>query len=455
MTQDNNEKDFHEEIDDAIDNLFGPYAGNDEATPEIIADAQPTSETSDPDVTFQVVEQTDDITKVEEALLSLEWEISAPNIEKARTALKDLQQNLATEKATSLAEVFSLMDQIFEAMAVAPQNVPTSAPKTLKEGLQAIQTTAQTDDLVNIEQNLIDPTLSELRSALPNIPKDYSKILLKSEVNPIETAEPAAEPESHTHEEPTEPETDTLTFDLPEQQSQVPTILIETINGHISILDKCIAKRIVPIENLFGKTPGYEKLHAIHKELHQRMDKQKQILINALGADYLAGAAPPADCPPQPKVEPAASPWQTIVTTTWEGQTVAFIPEQIAYDGIPNKAPAGPFLPLKNLKKGMFGKITSVVKGALNFYNESTLKDLQVPIARATNTVSKTPDSTENVVILFNDNSGMAFYLGQPLEVMEVSSAWTWTPNYDPNTMTAGELTNQDQIISIITIRNL
>jgi hypothetical protein len=58
-------------------------------------------------------------------------------------------------------------------------------------------------------------------------------------------------------------------------------------------------------------------------------------------------------------------------------------------------------------------------------------------------------------VILFNDNAGMAFCIGQPLEVMEVSSEWTWTPNYAPNSMTAGELSYQDQVISIITIRNL
>ncbi|HIJ79867.1 MAG: hypothetical protein OEY01_14590 [Desulfobulbaceae bacterium] len=455
MTQDNHEKDFHNEIDDAIDNLFGPYSGKTEvSTTQDLSDSvgeeisAPTPVAAAPSSAHS---QTDEFAKADEALLSLEWEISDYNIDKARTCLKEIQDKLDTEKAIALAEIFSLMEQIFDAMAVAPQSIPTSAPKTLKEGLQAITITAQSDDLAHIERNLIDPTLSELRSALPNVPKDYTKLLKNNET--AQPAEPATPPRQEKPE--AEPEPEELTLELPGQPSLVADQLIETINGHISILDKCIAKRIVPIENLFGKTPGYEKLHAIHKELHERMEKQKQILIHALGAEYVAGTTPPMDCPPQSKPEPAASPWDTVASTTWAGKRVAFIPEQIAYDGVPNKAISGPFLPLKNLKKGFFAKITSVVKGALNFYNESTLKELQVPVARAANAENDSAASTENVVIIFNDNQGMAFCIEQPIEIINISSDWTWTPNYDPNTMTAGELTNQDQVISVITIRNI
>jgi hypothetical protein len=178
-------RDFHAEIDDAIDNLFAPHAGAGPATPAPAAaeNAAPQTpaesapvKTAPAPAGLPVADGPDAFSPFEEALLSLDWEISVRNIDKARGALNEIQGVFEVDKAVALTEVFALMDRLLEAMAIAPQSVSTSAPKTLQEGLQTLRVAAGAEDLSLIEKTLIDPTLSELRSAVPNIPKDYSKL---------------------------------------------------------------------------------------------------------------------------------------------------------------------------------------------------------------------------------------------------------------------------------------
>lgn len=463
MTQDKAEHEFHSELDDAIDNLFSPYAGGGEAKSAAAASppaASPSLElagnSEEPAAAAPEVELPEEFARFDEALLSLEWEISQANIDQTRQALKDVQAVLDPDKAISLVEIFSLMDRILEAMAVAPQSVPTSAPKTMKEGLQTIKAAAASQDMGLIEKTLIDPTLSELRSAVPNIPKDYSKLLKESAAEKTVAPEPVptAEPEPMDQPAKHEPvEEDELAVDLPMPGGEAPAHLIEAINAHITVLGKCIAKRIIPIENLFGKTPGYEKLHAIHAELRERLEKQKKALISALGGSFKEGVMPPPEAAAPEDSGQTSCPWQELATTTWDGKTVAFVPEQIAYEGLPAKSANEPFFLLKNLKKGFFGKIGSEVRGDLALYDEALLKSLMVPVARPAG--GERPAAGAPLVILFNNNAGTAFWVEKPTETMEVTPDCQWTAGQDPSSLIAGQLSLQGEVITVITARNV
>jgi hypothetical protein len=476
MTDKATGRDFHAEIDDAIDNLFAPHAGAGQDKPATTAPDKPAPQEPVPPAPVKAAELpvsllsadgTDAFIPFEEALLSLDWEISSANIETARSALKEIQGIFEVDKAVALTEVFALMDRLLEAMAIAPQSVSTSAPKTLQEGLQTLRAAAGAEDLSLIEKTLLDPTLSELRSAIPNIPKDYSKLgqaaapktqaasgpEQKATVAPPAAAAKAASiPVALTDED--------LLPELPVAPiGRAAAVLIDAVNAHLTVLGKCIAKRIVPVENLFAKTPGYEKLHAIHTELRERLERQKQNLIKALGADYQADAAAPVEPAAVPPAKPTATvcPWRTVALATWGGKTVGFLPEQIVYEGKPagRVRKCGPFLPIKTLKRGFFGKIGVAVQGELGLHNEATLKTLTIPVAMPLGAEECVPQADSPLLVLFKENSGMAFWLDAPTEQLDTSTGCCWEPLADPSTFVAGNLTVKGKTIPVITMRSV
>ena len=483
MTDKAPDRDFHGEIDDAIDNLFSPHVGGEQGKPLTAAADKPAGQASTVSVpeksaplpaSLFAADGTDAFGPFDEALLSLDWEISAENIEKARSALREIQGFFEVDKAVALTEIFSLMDRLLEAMAIAPQSVSTSAPKTLQEGLQTLRAAAGAEDLTLIEKTLLDPTLSELRSAIPNIQKDYSKMgsaaLSRRQGDSVGEQKKAVQAATAQVVTPVQsmPQEEDLLPELPVVSGgRSAAGLIEAVNAHLTVLGKCITKRIVPVENLFAKTPGYEKLHAIHTELRERLEKQKQNLIKALGAEYEADAAAPAESPAGSSVKSAGSaaagsaaavcPWQTVVLADWGGKTVGFLPDQIAYEGNPSGKvrKCGPFLPVKNLKRGLFGKIGFVVQGEMGFHEESTLKALTIPVAKISGAGESGPKAESPLLILFKENSGLAFWLDGPTEQLDTSAGCRWEALADPNTFVAGNLTVKGKTVPVITLRSM
>lgn len=478
------ERDFHGEIDDAIDTLFAPHAGAVQSKsaaaaapvePERPASAAPQEKAAALPASLLSADGADAFSPFEEALLSLDWEISASNIETARRALKEIQGTFEVDKAVALTEIFSLMDRLLEAMAIAPQSVSTSAPKTLQEGLQTLRAAAGAEDLSLIEKTLLDPTLSELRSAIPNIPKDYSKLgqMAQPKKQGVSGDEqktaaaahaavvqaPAAQAARTSAFTLVSPDEDLLPELPAAPMGKAAAVLIEAVNAHLTVLGKCIAKRIIPVENLFAKTPGYEKLHAIHTELRERLERQKQNLIKALGADYQADAAVPAEPAAgqlaKPADSPAVCPWQTVAIANWGGKTVGFLPEQVVYQGKPPRKvrKCGAFLPLKTLKRGFFGKIGFVMQGELGFRDEAILKTLTIPVAKSSG--AEAPQADSPLLVLFRENSGMAFWLDEPTEQFDLSSDCRWEPGTDPSTLVAGNITIKGASIPVITMRSM
>jgi len=179
-----------------------------------------------------------------------------------------------------------------------------------------------------------------------------------------------------------------------------------------------------------------------------------------LGAEYQAGAAAPVEPVAGQPTKSAASaaavcPWQTVALATWGGKTVGFLPEQIAYEGKPagKVRKCGPFLSIKKLKRGFFGKIGSVVQGELGLHDETTLKTLTIPVAVPSGTEDHRADST--LLILFKENSGMAFWLDESTEQLDTSIGCRWEAFADPNTLVAGNLTVKGNAVPIITMRGV
>jgi hypothetical protein len=479
MTDTSPNRDFHGEIDDAIDNLFSPHAGAGQSTPAAAAEDVPTQASAAAPAPAKAApmpagllaaDGTDAFGPLEEALLSLDWEISADTIEKTRSVLKEIHGIFEVDKAVALTEIFALMDRLLEAMAIAPQSVSTSAPKTLQEGLQTLRAAAGADDLSLIEKTLLDPTLSELRSAIPNIPKDYSKLVQRDSAKTQDVSRP--EQKTAVAAKTAAASSFTLVQSGPAEEELLPelplascgraaALLIEAVNAHLTVLGKCIAKRIIPVENLFAKTPGYEKLHAIHTELRERLERQKENLIKALGADYQADAAAPVEPTGGQSAKSAGSaavcPWQTVALATWGGKTVGFLPEQIVYQGKPARRvrKCGPFLAIKKLKRGFFGKIGFMVQGEQGFHDEATLKTLTIPVALGSDAENCAPQAGNSLLILFKENSGMAFWLEEPTEQLDIVPGYQWEPLADPTTLVAGNLTVKGKTVPIITLRSV
>ncbi len=453
-------KDFHSEIDEAIDNLFIPFAQPGEKKPAPTAagtapedpapaGAVPQCEASAAPETAVALPQ--EYAAFEEALLSLEWEISAANIATCRSGLAEIQKTFDATKSGAVGEIFTLMEKILEAMSVAPQSVPTSAPKTLKEGLHTLLAVARAEDLSLLEDTLIDPTLSELRSAVPNIPKDYTKLVAAAPAGSEAKEEPPPPPapEKSRTREPRAEAAD-LGLELPAAiPTPAPAGLAEAVNVHLTVLEKCIEKRIIPLENLFAKSPGYEKLLAIHVELRERLEKERQGLIAALAGDYRPGTQPPGEATVA-ETESRPCPWPLLATASWGGRSVAFVPEQIAYEAKPPKKTDAPFYALTNLKKGFFGKISPAIKGELLRQDESTLKALRVPV------VGPAPGPEENTLLIAcKGNCCLAFWLPEPSRQIEVPATASWTPAREPDSLFAGQLELGGKSLAVITIRSV
>ncbi|MFH7319524.1 hypothetical protein ACHHRT_02805 [Desulfurivibrio sp. D14AmB] len=468
------EQEFHSELDDAIDNLFGPYSGDNEKTDKTAGNGQdpgsaarratdpkpaaaPPPPAPAPETTADKASAIpEEIYNLEEALLSLDWEISQTNIDLTRLALRNIQAILDSERAEDLAELFSTMEEILDSMAVASQIVPTSAPKAMQEGMEAIKATMIAEDPGAGAQNMVVLALARLRAVAPHILKDDDRVATPEEREEQEEREEREEREEQVAKSPQTVPTAAAqpAAAPPTRNGALSPRLTEAIAAHLTILEKCIAKRILPMERLFGKNQGYEKLHAIHADLRKRLERQREILAQALDEARRQGGpgSSPAENPaPGANRSPGASPWKVLATTTWNGQTVAFLPDQIAFQGVPPKGATGPFFPLKNLKEGLFGRIKSKVTGDLAHNSESILNNMAVPMA--TDGAEGRAAKKAPIVLLFKENSGTAFRVGAPIDLLQVTPQWRWIPENDPDSMVAGRLSKGDQTVRVITVR--
>ena len=146
-----------------------------------------------------------------------------------------------------------------------------------------------------------------------------------------------------------------------------------------------------------------------------------------------------------------------MALASWGEKTVAFLPEQIAYEGKPAAGvrKCGPFLSVKDLKRGFFGKVGFVVQGELGMHGEAILKKMTVPVAKTSDAQEGAPTAESPLLVLFKENSGLAFWLDEPTEQQDISTGYRWEPLADHRTLVAGNLTINGKTVPVITIRGV
>lgn len=217
---------------------------------------------------------------------------------------------------------------------------------------------------------------------------------------------------------------------------------------HLQVLNHC-ARRIAPIEKLFADMEGQQKLHAIHFEIRSGLMTQLHYLAAALDGDF--GPLPPlpklAAAPPRPAVpsqpqsaaapQPvvaspgeAACPWPTLMVARWRGEHVAFIPEQVSFEGKGGFGAGNisrhPSLKLHKLKSWPWSSLKSRCKNGLAEKTAQELASLEFPVLDLP--VAAAGLDGKHVVVLFQEAKGGVVLVDSPLEDLEVGDQYQWQP---------------------------
>jgi hypothetical protein len=224
--------------------------------------------------------------------------------------------------------------------------------------------------------------------------------------------------------------------------------LLAKLADHIDDLGKCI-KQVIPLENLFGKTKGYEKLHAAQKRIRVQLEIQKKNLSTA--KERFDSAQRPLDSA-QPtthnntSISPAAEniftkaqacPWSNLRAATWNGQMVALLPEELAFEDRDGKA-AKKLRPrqeitikIKKLKAWPWTKLAPTFSGDLASLPESKICALELnelmPLMPLTDANAAAPRN-ERMIFLYKDARGGFAILDGPTKEMAIDKSWQWQP---------------------------
>lgn len=291
--------DLFKGIDEATDSLFDQYIVKPEATPAATPDAElkleieqpkPTpAATTEPELELRQKPTPDQkqpvaasgtptpdtgdqlFNTLEEALLTIDWEVNHANILKARDILAQLVATQGWEPSSPIGKITLQMDQVLASMLESPENSPTSAPSQLKHALQAIKDayTAGTTSEANNDK-LLDTTLSNLRAILPpeSTPEKYPSQDIS---NDLQAATPV--------------ETISQTANQLSPGETVPEATIAVLKQYATAITEAI-RLTTPMENLFASRPAMAKLHSVTKRFTAQLSSQQELLKNTFANAY-------------------------------------------------------------------------------------------------------------------------------------------------------------------------
>lgn len=452
-----NEQDsMFDAIEEAVDNLFTQYEKkDDQGAPAVTAAPAPALELeSNADLDKACGKLADLLADLNQALLTIDWEVSTANVMKARDLLAALRQEMALPDDSMVSRLVDLMDQVLKAIGAAPESVPTSGPKALKDSLDTLSRTAMHGtELDSTTQNLVESAIEELKDSLPAAGASRAGGRPAKTAKGTETAPAAPELRMEEAGAETVPAPAALlnimrtnlsaleqvtnrlapvenlfaqkpgyekllaiyrklreTIDCQKTMlstalkleyhaapvgtnAPVPAELRQAIQTHITVLGQCV-NRIQPVAALFAKNPKFAKLHAIHQKLLAQLGQQLDVFTRALRGDYQPPVAAADGSAPSPVEFPC--PWPLVRLGHWRGKTVAFLPESIAYEQAANrwtKANLGMLavFPLKRLKPWPWSRLHTRLRGPLASENESTLQHLTLPVLNHPDPIQQAP----------------------------------------------------------------
>jgi hypothetical protein len=505
-------------IEEAVDNLFTQYEKKDDQGAPAVA-AAPTQALeleTNADLDKACGKVADLLADLNQALLTIDWEVSEANISKARSLLTAIRQEMALAADSIVAKLIDLMDQVLKAIGTAPESVPTSGPKALQDSLDTLtQAAMQGAALDATTKNLIETAIEELKDSLPaagsaqaarsakaakvketgpelhmeekdtetvpapaallNIMRTNLSALeqVTNRLAPVEnlfTQKPGYEKlvaiyrklrETMNHQKTVLSTALKLEYHAAPSTSAapVPAELRQDIQAHINVLGQCV-NRINPVAALFAKSPKFAKLHTIHEKLRTQIEQQIDTFTRALQGDY----KPPvfvAECSTPPSAD-IPCPWPKVRLGQWRGKTVAFIPESVAYEKGANrwtKTHLGMLavFPLRKLKPWPWSRLRTLLNGTLATQQESTLKDLTLPVLNHPDPIQPTqPQLTaDTLCILYSQDKGGVILLDQPTTEVVVQENWKWQPSKRTASIISGTLKTAEANIPVIDLNLL
>ncbi|MBU0673736.1 MAG: hypothetical protein KJ950_03735 [Proteobacteria bacterium] len=302
---------WESDIDGAVDNLFGQYvvkapgAGASpppkaapEAPPELDLSMENEPEGSKAPPAQEIELSLEEVAsppptaqtplaaifeKMDEALLTIDWEVSHKSLTNARQILKDVISTASISKDTPVSQVVSQMDTVLASMLQSPQATPVSAPGQLKSAFNVVKKAiAQGNTLDSDIRKLLSTTLSDLYTAVAETPGNEPLLDLSGDSTASSSPAP---PKSDI---PTD-----LGFELSlesndsssHQGQSVPDATGVILRSYAASLEGSV-KRITPMEKLFSNKPGMEKLHTVNRQVREKLASQLELLSRSFTANY-------------------------------------------------------------------------------------------------------------------------------------------------------------------------
>lgn len=508
--------DFKSKISDAVDDLFNAvrqieidpatnevkYVGKPAPPPEEEAPAlelesrpggesAPVASAASPAGNPQKPEL---LSKLDQALMTLDWEVSRSNAGNMRDLLDKVAREYDLGPLVGEGGIIALMHKLLAVMSDAPESVPTSGPLALKSSLTALTAAAlegqpyspETRKKLEQAQNALLTVLPEqggtaiapqTASAAPPLPpafqtalKNHSsrlEQLIDKRLIPVENffGKTASLAKLHVVIK-------SIRKQLAEQLEQLKgalagrygtvmpvsdpvSVTIKVgkecqmlMQYHLQILNLC-ARRIAPIEKMFADMEGQHKLHAIHFEIRSGLMGQLHYVAAALDGDFgplpplpkLAATAPLST--PQAVGAAAAEasspcPWSSLLLGRWRGEYVAFIPEQVCFEGPLGFGNGGiarqQSLRLKKLKPWPWSGLQAKFRGSLAQKSNKELANLEFPVLDLP--LAAAGGDGKHVVVLFQAAKGGVVVGDSPLEILEIDDQYSWSASSSP----AGDL---------------
>ena len=444
------------------------------------------------------------LAKLDQALMTLDWEVSRSNVGNMRDLLDQTVKEYDLGALASDGGVIALMHTLLGRMSDSPENVPTSGPLALKNSLTAIKTAAMegqpygADTRTQLEQAqaALVSVLPEGTSASPVVaPSAVSAsialpvvldVALKHHLSRLDSLlkQRLLPAEDFFSKEQSMTKLYVILKGVNEQLSQQRTSMKQILAGsvpsvipvnnpvpvsidisiecqgvlqyHLQVLDHC-SRRVAPIENLFGNMTGQDKLHAIHYEVRCGLKDQKDYLVAVLGGESVTPPFPAKmELPDAPPV--ADCPWSMLVSSIWQGEAIAFVPEQVCFDGKPglfcgNLAKMISF-ELKKLKTWPWSGLKARFRGDLAEKSNKDLVSLEFPVI--TIPIEGNGSCGKNVVVLFAESKGAVVFTETGLENVSVSEEFSWIPERRKEGVVAGFLTDDSgEMIPVIDLARL
>ncbi|MDT8334756.1 MAG: hypothetical protein RQ753_03580, partial [Desulfurivibrionaceae bacterium] len=219
--------------------------------------------------------------KLEEMLLTIDWEVNSENILKAQDILGKLVKARGWVKTSLVGRVTEQMDKVLSSMLESPESSSVSAPSQLKIALETIKNSETPGEAV--DENL-QTTLGNLRALLVSdeVASQRIKDDLQATTPVASIPTPGDEPsfdlglemEGAPRAEPPAAKGETIS----EETARVLGTFTSAITQSIKLL--------TPMEGLFASRPAMAKLHAATKRLKENLASLEELFRKTFSADY-------------------------------------------------------------------------------------------------------------------------------------------------------------------------